>query len=245
MTQEKIQLPEMVFVQGGKMRLGKDKELAVDLPDFWIGKYSVTNAEFVHFLNAKGNKEEGGSNWCLLDNDFGISEVDKGKFEVKMGKQSHPVVQISWYGAKAYCKWLSEETEQNYALPSETQWEYAARGGQKSGSFIYAGSNNLREVGWFRQNSHREAKPVGLKLSNELGIHDMNGNVWEWCEDRQYHHYKNAPKDGSAWILGNVNIRVCRGGSWDDYDSNCRVIYRYFEYPDDRNYEFGFRVTRY
>ncbi len=133
-----------------------------------------------------------------------------------------------------------------YALPSEAQWEYAARGGEAGAAqnFKYAGSDKLKEVGWFEQNSHKETKPIGLKMPNRLGLHDMSGNVWEWCEDDWHDSYKNAPNDGNAWVDAPERslYRVYRGGNWDYAPLNCRVAFRNCWPPELRFNLLGFRL---
>lgn len=139
---------------------------------------------------------------------------------------------------------FSKATPPAFRLPSEAEWEYAARGGQSSGHFAYSGGDKLDEVGWYRENSHEETKEVGLKLANELGLYDMSGNVWEWCEDQYHETYRSAPKDGSAWLgLKTDAGRVLRGGSWDYDPEDCRPSYRLSVRPADRNYSVGFRVV--
>ncbi|MEM9723343.1 MAG: formylglycine-generating enzyme family protein [Bacteroidota bacterium] len=107
-------------------------------------------------------------------------------------------------------------------MPSEAEWEYVARGGIYSEGYLYAGSDRLEQVGWYSGNSELKSHPVGKKLSNELGINDMSGNVREWVEDRWHRDYKGAPTDGNAWIdKGRVAFRVRRGGSWDSNAYRC------------------------
>lgn len=131
----------------------------------------------------------------------------------------------------------------SFRLPSEAEWEYAARGGQSSGHFTYAGGDKLDEVGWYRENSHGETKEVGLKLPNELGLYDMSGNVWEWCEDQFHSDYQGAPKDESTWLdLEADASRVLRGGGWSDYPNNCRPSDCVINHPAERFPLIGFRV---
>ena len=135
--------------------------------------------------------------------------------------EDHPVINVTWYGAIAYCDWLSEKEGQPYRLPSEAEWEYVARGGVKSKDFLFAGGHKLKEVGWYSKNSHGQTKPVGLKQPNELGLYDMSGNVDEWCADHWHENYNGAPNDGSAWVTGgDASRRVVRGGSWYDNDES-------------------------
>jgi formylglycine-generating enzyme required for sulfatase activity len=117
-------------------------------------------------------------------------------------------------------------------------------GGQQSNGFEYAGSHNLKEVGWYDENSHGETKPVGLKKANELGLYDMSGNVWEWCADEWNSDFQNAPKDGSP-AKGDNSLRVVRGGSCYFDDLNCAVSNRYRFNSDYWYYITGVRVSRY
>jgi formylglycine-generating enzyme required for sulfatase activity len=252
----------MVFVKGGTFQMGsneRDDEKpihSVTVSDFYIGKYEVTNAEFAAFLNAKGNQEEGGVTWIDLDGSFSTEkcriEKSGNNFKVESGYENHPVIYVSWYGAKAYCKWLSETTGQNYRLPTEAEWEYAAGGGNQSKGYTYSGSNTINNVAWNYENSRKlgsehknyGTNPVGQKLSNELGIYDMSGNVYEWCEDTWHSNYQNAPINGSAWIDEKSNIRLVRGGSWLNFPDLCRVAYRINYIPNSRSNRLGFRVVR-
>ena len=159
--------------------------------------------------------------------------------------------QVSWDDAQLFFQKIHENTGRTkakwrYALPSEAQWEYAARGGEAGAAqnFKYVGSDKLKEVGWFEQNSHKETKPIGLKMPNRLGLHDMSGNVWEWCEDDWHDSYKNAPNDGSAWVDApeRGSLRVYRGGGWINDPRRYRVAFRGYWRPDGRNGSIGFRL---
>ena len=166
-----------------------------------------------------------------------------------------PVETTSWNGIQEFLKKLNGITGKNYRLLSEAEWEYAARGGQKSQGYKYAGSNKLKDVGWYDENSYGATKPVGLKYPNESGIYDMSGNVWEWVADHWHRNYNGAPEDGSAWkkekrgFLGlgtakedtNAN-RVIRGGSWFSNARYCRVAYRNNYDPSIRYGIVGFRL---
>ena len=247
---------EMVYVEGGSFLMGDEKSEdslpvhEVQVPSFHLGVYPITNAQFVPFLNEKGNQEEEGRLWVNLEGNYqgvkcGIQKNAKG-FECKTGLEKHPIIYLNWYGAVAYCQWLSDKTGQVYHLPSEAEWEYAAGEGNQSKGFPYAGGHKLKELGWYRKNSHRQTKPVGLKKPNALGLYDMSGNVWEWCADHWHENYEQAPTDGSAWITGGENSRrVVRGGSWYVNYFNCRVSLRFRYYSNFRVSYIGFRVARY
>jgi len=164
--------------------------------------------------------------------------------------EKRPVENVSWDDAQAFIQKLNERTGEKYRLPTEAEWEFAARGGiygQRDASSMtkFAGSNKLKEVGWYDENSHDETKPVGLKFPNELGLYDMSGNVWEWCEDAWHGSYEGAPEDSSAWITGgDQSLRVVRGGSWYYLSVDCRVAFRNRYYLDDRYGDIGFRLAR-
>ena len=249
-------LLELVKVEGGKFMMGgnnyNDEQPIheVEVPDFHLGKYPITNEQFLPFLQEVGNQEEDGINWVNLEGQYegvrcGIKKKD-GTFHCVNGFEHHPMIFVSWHGAKAYCKWLSEKNSHTYRLPSEAEWEYAAKGGIYSQGFLYAGSNKLKEVGWYDINSHTEPKPVGLKCPNKLGLHDMSGNVFEWCEDHWHDDYNDALKDGSAWGGDKENEeRVVRGGSWYYYDDYCRVSFRFSFIHNYRFINVGFRLARY
>lgn len=240
--------PEMIFVQGGKFKMGSDKDdnakpvHDVTIRDFYIGKYPVTFAEYDAYCEATNIEKPSDQKW---------------------GRDRRPVINVNWEDAKAYCDWLSKKTNKKYRLPTEAEWEFAARGGNKSGGYEYAGSNNLDEVGWFLGNSgdkrlsvewnydkisknNCKTHPVGEKKPNELDIYDMSGNVWEWCEDVWHDNYEGTPQDGSAWMIGGEQARrVVRGGSWYLVDYGCPVSNRFRLGPDARNDYVGFRLARY
>ncbi len=247
-------MPEMVRVEGGRFMMGsnggEDDERPVhrvNVSTFYIGKYEVTNAQYAAFLNTKGNQREGGKTWLNIGNSQCQIKYTNGKYRVKNGFENYPVIYVSWYGARAYCKWVGGR------LPSEAEWEYAAQGGNRSQGYQYAGGNNVSSLAWYRQNSQntrnnlyvgRGSHQVGLKQTNELGLYDMTGNVWEWCEDTWHSGYINAPTNGRAWLGGNNMRRVSRGGSWNVSSSSCRITYRSWEYANDCYRATGFRVAK-
>ncbi len=235
---------ELVKIEKGTLILEDARK--INISEFYLGKYPVTVKEYLTFVKATGNHYP---DWMEEGSDYNIhtgTDDYYKKMENALTHDQHPIVGVNWHNAVAYCEWLSQETGQSFQLPSETQWEYAARGGKYSQGFKYAGGNQLKEVGWYGQNSHGETKPVGLKQPNELGLYDMSGNVWEWCADHWHDNYKDAPQDGSAWEEGgDKDLRVLRGGSWNFDDINCRVSFRNGLGAVYRNLDFGFRVSRY
>jgi formylglycine-generating enzyme required for sulfatase activity len=237
---------------------------SVTVSDFYIGKYEVTNAEFVKFLNAKGNQEEGGAAWINLGGSYEDEKCrlqeSGSRFTVQSGYDNYPVIYVSWYGARAYCKWLKETTGKGFRLPTEAEWEYAAGGGNVGQRHAFAGTNTERSLyryanfadkntdySWStksQNDNYAYTAPIGKYLPNELGIYDMSGNVWEWCEDTWHSNYQNAPINGSAWIDEKSNIRLVRGGSWYSTPDGCRVANRNDVNPSNRDSSLGFRVVR-
>lgn len=218
---------EMTFVEGGSFLMGgRDDRAAeyekpvheVSLPSFYIGKYPVTQEVWTAVMGAENNPS-------------GFPGYKR------------PVERVSWNDTQDFIKKLNELTGRTYRLLTEAEWEYAARGGKLSQGYIYAGSNKLTDIGWFKENSAEKTHPVGLKYSNELGLYDMSGNVREWVEDQWHDNYEGAPVDGSAWVDGGEGAqRVRRGGSWLVNAQYCRVAYRYRYYPTFRYHYLGFRL---
>jgi formylglycine-generating enzyme required for sulfatase activity len=222
--------PEMVFVPGGQFEMGCTAEQGSDcyddekpphkvtLSDFWIGKYEVTQAQ-----------------WRAVMGEYPPELYNKGCDQC-------PVERVSWDDIQEFLKTLNEKTGKNYRLPTEAEWEYAARGGKNSQQFKYAGSNNLDEVGWYTNNSNSNTNPVGQKKPNALGIFDMSGNVWEWCAD-WYGDYSSEAQANPKGPAGGSN-RVGRGGGWNYYPQDCRVSNRNHGDPAGRGYFIGFRLAR-
>lgn len=155
------------------------------------------------------------------------------------GDLKRPVEQISWEDAQAFCKKLSGLTSKAYRLPSEAEWEYACRAGTTGD---YAGE--LEAMAWYWENASNTTHPVGQKQANKFGLYDMQGNVWEWCEDVWHADYKGAPTDGSAWLSGgDSNYRVLRGGSFVISEANVRSAFRNRVEPGDRGNLIGLRVV--
>ncbi|MBK6621939.1 MAG: SUMF1/EgtB/PvdO family nonheme iron enzyme [Saprospirales bacterium] len=246
-------IPAMVRVEGGTFRMGcdpRDKKMQkigcpdnsepaheVTLSSFSIGKYEVTNEEFAVFLNDRGNQVEGGSEWYNVG--CGIDLVD-GVFLTT--SKNHPVSCVTWYAANAYAKWLNEKIPgAKYRLPTEAEWEYAARGGKRGwkDNYLYSGSDNLDEVGWYDGVSALETKPVGGKKANQLGIHDMSGNVSEFCAD-WYGPFDAKPQRNPKGPASGTT-KVGRGNSWLTTEG---LINRSTKDPKDSSGSTGFRLCQ-
>jgi sulfatase modifying factor 1 len=246
--------PEMVLVEPGSFQMGSTEghdheqpihQVTLTIP-FYIAIYAVTYDEFDQYRE----------------------DIQKAYVNVNQQDQGlHPVSAVDWYDVVAYCNWLSEKagftpcyssggkatkcdfTANGYRLPTEAEWEYAARGGQKSRGYLYAGSNDPDEVGWYADNSDGKAHPVGEKTPNELGIYDMSGNRWEWCWDwyeREFYSISpeinptGPPKVPSGTFAAQ---RVRRSGSAKESIDSMRIAYRSFDsanYPGDN----GFRLVK-
>ncbi len=236
-----------VFVKGGTFTMGspagvgKDGEhpqRKVTLSDFYISRYEVTNAQYAEFMNeigADANGSKNGKKYLDIDDDRCEIAHNGSSFVVKSGKEKYPVIEVTWYGAKAYCEWAGGR------LPTEAEWEYAARGGNKSKGYKYSGSNNIDDVAWYKDNSGNHTHSVGKKAPNELGIYDMSGNVCEWCSDWRgyYKEYDQTNPTGAE----SGSYRVIRGGSWLYGSSYCRVADRSHDSPPNSYGNLGFRVV--
>jgi formylglycine-generating enzyme required for sulfatase activity len=175
------------------------------------------------------------------------TEVTQKQWQVIMGNnpssfkcEDCPVENVSRNKAQEFIQKLNKLTGKKYSLPSEAQWEFAARGGTKSKGYKYAGSNDLGEVAWYDDNSDGKMHEVGKRMANELGLYDMNGNVWEWCQD--YYNsdfYSNIKSKNNPINKIGKELIVLRGGCWN---SPCRVADRYNGYEDDFSRCIGFRV---
>ena len=181
-------------------------------------------------------------------------EVTQGLWEAVMGDNPSyftgcvqcPVEQVSWSDAQGFLRKLNELTGERYRLPTEAEWEFAARGGRLSRGYLYAGGNELDSVGWYNDgNSKDQTRRVGRKQKNELGLFDMSGNIEEWVQDCWNRSYRDAPDDGRAWEQGDCSRRVARGGSWR-YDGRwgLRSAYRNRYSPGTRSSYLGFRLAR-
>ncbi len=186
---------EFVWVPGGCFMMGSDNGESFEKPvhqvclhGFWMGRYEVTQAEYQKVM--------------------GVNPSDfKGP--------TRPVDQISWDDATNFADAMGYWTGVRFRLPSEAEWEYACRAGGVNQHLTYCGEGEPTSLAWYGANSDDMTHPVGMRLPNALGLYDMSGNVWEWVQDCWNPDYKKAPGDGSAWLSGNCERRVARGGAWD------------------------------
>jgi formylglycine-generating enzyme required for sulfatase activity len=148
------------------------------------------------------------------------------------------VIHVSWNDAKAYCDWAGGR------LPSEAEWEYAAKGGSSSLGYKYAGGNLVMKVAWYVFDSGGKTNPVGTKLPNELNLYEMSGNVWEWCSDwYDGNYYRSSPERNPQGPSAGT-YRILRGGSWYDFPKDVRSAHRYRRDPDATSNNFGFRLVK-
>ena len=217
---------EMVFVKGGTFTMGATAEQGSDaydsekpthsvtLSDYYIGKYEVTQAQWRAVMGNNPSKFTGDNN---------------------------PVEQVSWNDVQEFITKLNAQTGKRFRLPTEAEWEYAARGGNQSKGYKYSGGNSISEVAWYDNNSGSKTHPVGQKTPNELGIYDMSGNVWEWCQD-WYGSYSSSSQTNPTGPSSG-SYRVLRGGCWYTFAGICRVSNLTYYNPDYRSDYFGFRLA--
>lgn len=253
---------EMVFVEGGTFSMGceggtKCQEHHIPLHDvtlnsFYISKYEITKKQFAEFVAKTSYRtmaeKKGYSIYRVGNNNEKKTGLDwKNQLDVyAVGNAdlAYPVIHVSWNDAVEYCRWLSKETGKKYRLPTEAEWEYAARGGVKNQGYKFAGSNNADSVAWYDDNSQDKIYPVGQKKPNELGIYDMSGNVWEFCSDWFTLTYEGSlimsnnplgPENG----LGHVK----RGGSSRSLRESTLNYSRSMSDVNYNNDEIGFRIV--
>jgi len=239
---------DFVLVEGGTFSMGStsgemdEKPVhSVTLSSFYMSKYEVTFEQYDEFCDDTGREKPRDQGW---------------------GRGKRPVIYVSWYDAVDFCNWLSKKegltpaysgsgnnikcnfSANGYRLPTESEWEYAARGGNKSRGYKYSGSNNADEVSWYWENSESKTQPVGQKKANELGLYDMSGNVYEWCWDWYGYYSSSSQTDPEGPSAG--SDRVARGGgsSWDVYVGNLRCALRMCGRPEYRADYLGFRLVR-
>lgn len=252
--------PEMVRVSGGTFTMGcidgRDKGCnatvqpahEVTLSTFFMGKYEVTNAEFAVFLNDIDDNPTRTiyPSDPVEEHQWGLQKITENattRWAPAKGYDKYPVINVNWVWADAYCKWLSRQTGEKYHLPSEAEWEYAARGGQASAKnrFLYAGSDQIADVAWYADNAKR-TNPVGQKRPNQLDIYDMSGNVYEWCQDWYGPYTAGKQTNPGGPVSGSE--RVMRGGSFGMFEESMHLVDREKNYPNLSNKNLGFRVAR-
>lgn len=228
---------KMIWVEGGEFMMGCTSEQSdcgsgeqnvrrVTVDGFYIGMLEVTQSQWEKVVGTNiytQKNKTNASGTCGVGPDY-------------------PMYYVSWEEAMEFCRLLSNKTGKTYTLPTEAQWEYAARGGKKADGTKYAGSNMIDAVAWCTDNSSGSTHPGGTKRANALGIYDMSGNVWEWCKDWYSSSYTSydtnnptGPSSGSS--------RVYRGGSWYSNAACCRVAFRGNFSPGNRFSSIGFRVV--
>ena len=211
---------KMIAVKGGTFQMGSDDGYnavhQVTLSDYYIGETEVTQELWNAVM---------GSNPSYFT-----------------GNMQRPVEQVSWDDCQTFIYKLNQLTGETFRLPTEAQWEYAARGGNKSKGYIYSGSNEIDEVAWYWDNSYMApTHPVKTKAPNELGIYDMSGNVWEWCSDWYGDYSSAAQNDPTGPVTG--SSRVFRGGCGVNSAACCRVAYRCLSTPTGTAYFLGLRLA--
>ena len=219
----------MIWVEGGTFEMGSNNlhDDAKPVHDVTLDGYYIAETEVTQALwMAVMGKDEGWSD------DYG-----KGS--------NYPAYFVSYYEAIDFCEKLNELTyyKYNFRLPTEAEWEYAARGGNKSRGYEYSGSNNIDDVAWYECNIIRSTHPVKGKECNELGLYDMSGNLWEWCSDRYSSSYYSHSPSTNPTGPESGDYRVLRGGSWGKGERGCRVANRCSIYPDCSLSSYGFRIA--
>ena len=218
----------MVYVEGGTFWMGATDEQAGDYDDY------ETPVNRVHLSSYFiGQTEVTQELWRE------VMGTNPSKF---LGNIKRPVEQVSWSECQTFISRLNELTGMNFRLLTEAEWEFAARGGNKSQGYKYAGSNTVGTVAWYTSNAGSTTHPVATKAPNELGLYDMSGNVWEWCQD-WYGNYTSGEKtDPTGPRTG--SYRVFRGGSWWWHDTDCRVSCRgWFTGPSSHDDNIGLRLA--
>ena len=229
---------EMVFVKGGTFMMGatpeqgkdayKDEKPAhsVTVSDFYIGKYEVTQAQWEAVMGTTVTRQR--------------DKVNKGWALQGVGAD-YPMYYVSWNDIQEFIEKLNAKTGKQYRLPTEAEWEYAARGGNQSKDYKYSGSNDIGSVAWYTDNSSSPNHPVGQKQPNELGLYDMSGNVYEWCSDWHGSYSSGSQTNSTGPAKGSG--RVLRGGTWNYFAVVCRVSFRFYG-PSNRGSSYvGFRLV--
>jgi formylglycine-generating enzyme required for sulfatase activity len=244
----------MIRIEGGSFQMGSPSGgdtderpvRTVTVSTFQMSKYPVTQKEWFDIMGTTIEQQR---------------DIASSELPLRGTGDNHPMYYISWHEAIEYCNRLSlreglkpvyrisrsyvtfNRKANGYRLPTEAEWEFAAKSGNMDSIvFEYSGSNRVDEVAWFSGNSNSNTKLVGTKAPNSLGLHDMSGNVWEWCWD-WYGIYPNSTQRNPVGASSG-SLRVIRGGSWANSAENQRSAYRSYHFPSYRNGHVGFRVVR-
>ena len=219
---------EMVRVEGGTFTMGATAEQGSDAYSDEKPTHQVTLSSY----------------------SIGKTEVTQALWQAVMGSNPSyfkgsnlPVEEVSWEDCQTFIRKLNALTGKTFRLPTEAEWEYAARGGNKSRGYKYSGSNTLSNVAWYDDNSSNKTHPVATLASNELGIYDMSGNVWEWCNDWYSTSYYTSASQTNPTGPNSGSSRVCRGGSWSYDARSCRVSFRSGYNPTNRLGNLGLRLA--
>ena len=228
---------KMVCVEGGTFTMGATSEQgsgaydnekpthSVTLSSYYIAECEVTQAQWYKIMGTTLSEQKSKAG---ASSTYGVGD-------------NYPMYYVSWTEAQDFCTKLSQKTGKTYVLPTEAQWEYAARGGNKSKGYKYSGSNTIGNVAWYTSNSSNTTHPVKQKTPNELGLYDMSGNVLEWCSDWSGSYSSSAQTNPTGPSSGIA--RVLRGGYWSSSAWGCRVSIRYGNAPSKLNCAYGFRVV--
>ncbi|MBQ0057796.1 MAG: SUMF1/EgtB/PvdO family nonheme iron enzyme [Bacteroidales bacterium] len=226
---------KMVAVKGGTFQMGATPEQqdadddekpvhSVTLSDYCIGETEVTQALWKAVMGETVEQIAKRNGW----NTFGVGD-------------NYPMYDVSWDDCQTFIKKLNQLTGKNFRLPTEAEWEYAARGGKESKDYQYSGSNDINAVAWYTSNSNRKTHAVKTKQPNELGLYDMSGNVWEWCQDWKDSYSSGSQTNPKGPASG--SYRVFRGGSWFNHAGLCRVANRGRSAPVFRDGDLGLRLS--
>jgi formylglycine-generating enzyme required for sulfatase activity len=247
---------ELVFVKGGPFERGdtfgdgranERPAHSVTVSDFYLGRHEVTVGQFRRFAEATAYRTRPEEVGWVIDVDAAMGALQKRE-QISWRNpgfsqdDDHPVVWVCWEDAAAFARWLSEQTGKRYRLPTEAEWEFAARSGGKREKWSGT-SDRPGEYAWYAENSGARTHPTGQKAPNGLGIHDMSGNVWEWCQD-WYADYEPRPEvlaDPQGPATG--RFKTLRGGSWRVDRNVVRVTYRNGYKLDYSHSSIGFRLA--
>ncbi len=231
-----FEVPQMVSIESGCFQMGSDSTDTISDSDempkhqvclsaFNMGKFESTFAQYDTYTDSQSLDRVDDEGW---------------------GRGNRPIINVSWNNIQDYITWLNASAGENYRLPSESEWEYAARAGSTTlytwGDDIGQGLANCDGCG--SQWDNVRTASVGSFAANARGLQDVHGNVWEWVEDRYYYDYEGAPTDGSAWTSGDDSQRVFRGGAWGHSPRDMRSANRLWDSSDFRYFNLGFRLAR-